>query len=70
MNVWALLKVSRKFWLAVVGVVQVILFVLIPDFPEEAWEAIWKLIGILIAAIAAEDIAKKIADGIRYSNGG
>ena len=31
---------SRKFWLAVVAVIQTVVFALIPDFPDEVWAAI------------------------------
>jgi hypothetical protein len=51
---------SRKFWLAVVGVVQVIVldgFGLDP----EIWQAIAGLIGVLIAGIALEDAGEKSA---------
>lgn len=68
MSVWLLLRRSRKFWIAIVAIIQTVLFSAIPDFPEEIWLAIDKLAGVLIAAIAAEDMAKMIAKGIRYSN--
>lgn len=54
----ALLR-SRKFWLAIVGVVQTIVFQYFPDFPKEVWISINALLGILIAAIAVEDAAEK-----------
>ena len=62
----SLLK-SRKFWLAVFAVAQTVLFNFIPDFPHEIWQAIDGLVAVLIAAIAAEDMAAKVGDGIRYS---
>ena len=55
----SLLK-SRKFWLAVVGVVQV----LVLDYlgvPEDIWQAIAALIGVVIAGIAIEDAGAKSA---------
>lgn len=56
----ALLR-SRKFWLAVIGVVQTVLFQFVPDFPKEVWQSINILLGVLIAAIAIEDAAEKSA---------
>ena len=51
---------SRKFWLAVVGIVQVLAL----DYfgvPEDIWQAIAALIGVLIAGIALEDAGEKSA---------
>ena len=49
---------SRKFWLAVFGVVQaVVLYYL--AVPESLWQATSALIMVLIAAIAGEDMAAK-----------
>lgn len=50
---------SRKFWLAMVGIAQTVLFNLIPDFPPEIWEAINVLLLVLIATYAWEDAAAK-----------
>lgn len=58
MDLHGLLK-SRKFWLAVVALVQTILFQFVPDFPKEVWISINGVIGVLILAIAGEDIAEK-----------
>lgn len=52
---------SRKFWLAVFGLIQTIVFHLWPAFPPEVWQAIDILVIVLIGAIAAEDVATKIA---------
>jgi hypothetical protein len=52
---------SRKFWIAVFGLVQTILFHLLPTFPPEIWQAIDTLAAVLIIAIAAEDVALKLA---------
>lgn len=52
---------SRKFWIAVFGLVQTILFHLLPTFPPAIWQAIDTLAGVLIIAIAAEDVALKLA---------
>ncbi|MBX7252197.1 MAG: hypothetical protein K1X50_09450 [Candidatus Promineofilum sp.] len=50
---------SRKFWLAVVAVVQTAVFTLVPGFPEALWQAINVILLFLIGAIAAEDVALK-----------
>ena len=51
---------SRKFWLAVVGVAQTVLFQFLPDFPAEVWQAINVLILAVIGGIALEDAADKL----------
>lgn len=56
-NVLRALLRSRKFWLAVFGVVQSVILALWPDFPPDVWKAIDALVVVLIAAIAAEDVA-------------
>ena len=58
----SLLK-SRKFWLAVFGVVQVIVLHYF-QVPDEIWQAIAGLVGVLIAGIAIEDAGEK-ASGIK-----
>jgi len=55
----ALLR-SRKFWLAVVAVIQTIIFTAVPTFPQDVWQAINELLVILIATIAIEDAAEKL----------
>jgi len=50
---------SRKFWLAVVALVQTILFQFVPQFPQEVWLSINGVLAVLIAAIAVEDAAEK-----------
>lgn len=55
----SLLK-SRKFWLAIFGVVQVLVFHYLA-VPDEIWQAIAALVAVLISAIAVEDAAKKRA---------
>ncbi len=50
---------SRKFWLAVFGVVQALVLHYL-SVPEEIWQSITALVMALIAAIAAEDVAYKI----------
>ena len=58
-NFASLLK-SRKFWLAVVGVVQVIVLDAFGVNPE-IWQAIAGLLAVLIAGIAVEDAGEKAA---------
>ena len=53
----SLLK-SRKFWLAVVGVVQAVVLHYLA-VPDEIWQSIMALIGVLITMIAVEDAAAK-----------
>ena len=55
----SLLK-SRKFWLAIFGVVQVLVFHFL-NVPDEIWQAIAALVAVLISAIAVEDAAEKRA---------
>ena len=55
----SLLK-SRKFWLAVVGVVQVVALNYF-GVPEDIWQSIAVLISVLIAGIAIEDAGEKSA---------
>ena len=50
---------SRKVLLAVVGIIQTIVFNLIPDFPPEAWKTINTLLLAVIGGIAVEDAAEK-----------
>ena len=58
MDVIRKLSYSRKFWLAMFGVIQaVVLFYL--DVPESLWQATTALIMVLIGAIAGEDMAEK-----------
>jgi len=51
---------SRKFWLAVVGIVQVLALDYL-GVPADIWQAIAGLIGVLIAGIALEDAGAKSA---------
>ena len=60
MNPLELLLRSRKFWLAVVAVAQTAVFALLPNFPDEVWQAINVNLLWLIGTIAAEDAASKI----------
>lgn len=49
---------SRKFWLAVFGIVQAVVFHYL-SVPEDVWQSIAALVAVLIASIAAEDVAAK-----------
>ena len=49
---------SRKFWLAVFGIVQALVLHFF-KVPEEVWQSIVVLVGVLIASIAVEDAAEK-----------
>ena len=60
MNVLKALLRSRKVWLAIIGMVQTIVFTLLPDFPTEVWQAINVLLLAVIAGIAVEDAAEKV----------
>lgn len=55
----SLLK-SRKFWLAVFGVVQAVVLSYF-NIPENIWQTIAALVGVLIAGIAVEDAGEKSA---------
>ena len=55
----SLLK-SRKFWLAIVGIVQILALDYL-GVPENIWQAIAALIGVVIAGIAIEDAGAKSA---------
>ena len=50
---------SRKFWLAVFGVVQALVFYFL-DIPDEIWQSIAALVMVLITTIAIEDAAAKL----------
>jgi hypothetical protein len=52
---------SRKFWLAVFGVVQAVVFHYFA-VPDDIWQTIAALIGVLIAGIAVEDAGAKIGN--------
>jgi len=54
------LLVSRKFWLAVFGIIQAVVLHYL-NVPEEIWQAISALVAVLIASIAIEDAAEKRA---------
>ncbi len=54
---------SRKFWIAVFGVVQTVVFHFMPDIDPSLWQAIDALVVVLITTIAVEDAAEKRAGG-------
>jgi hypothetical protein len=53
---------SRKFWLAVVAVIQSVILHFYNIDPV-IWQSIDALIGVLIASIAIEDAGAKIGAG-------
>ncbi|MHB0967797.1 MAG: hypothetical protein ACYC36_15210 [Bellilinea sp.] len=53
---------SRKFWLAVFGIVQAVILHYF-SVPEEIWQNIVILVGVLIASIAIEDAGAKAGGG-------
>jgi len=55
---------SRKFWFAVVGITQTVLFCFLPSFPEAVWQSVNMLLEVVIIAIAIEDAAKKFSTGV------
>jgi len=52
---------SRKFWLAMLALVQTVLFQFVPDFPATVWQSIDGVLIVLIASIAYEDGQEKSA---------
>jgi arginine exporter protein ArgO len=60
MNPFKRLLYSSKFWLAVLALVQTVIFQFVPDFPEAVWQAIDAVLAVVIASIAAEDFAAKL----------
>ena len=54
----SLLK-SRKFWLAVFGVIQVVVLNYF-DVPDPIWQSIAALVGVLIGSIALEDAGRNV----------
>jgi len=53
---------SRKFWLAVFGIVQAVVLHYFA-VPEEIWQSIAGLVMVLIASIAVEDAGAKMGGG-------
>ena len=50
---------SSKFWLAMLAMVQTILFQFVPSFPESVWLSIDVVLIVVIGTICAEDVATK-----------
>lgn len=51
---------SRKFWLAVFGVIQSIVLHYL-QIPDEIWQSIAGLVAVLIASIAIEDAGRNVS---------
>ena len=51
---------NAKFWLAVAGVVQSILFYFFTSVPESIWLSIDVLIGVVIASLTADQIVAAV----------
>ena len=49
---------SRKFWLAVFGVIQAVVLNYFA-VPESVWQAIAAMVAVLIGSIALEDAGEK-----------
>lgn len=49
---------SRKFWLAVFAIVQSLVLHYL-DVPQDVWQTIAALVGVVIAGIAIEDAGEK-----------
>lgn len=62
-NVILQLAGSRKFWLALFGLVQTIVFALNPNFPPQIWQAIDAFVLVLIATIFGQNVAGILKNG-------
>jgi hypothetical protein len=62
------LMTSRRFWLAVFGIVQSLIFVYVPNFPRDVWIAIDGLVAVMIVALTVDDKAATEA-GVHYLTG-
>ena len=51
---------SRKFWLAVFGIVQAVVAHYL-NIPDDIWQSIVALVIVLIGSIAVEDAALKVS---------
>ena len=56
------LLTSRKFWLAIFGVVQAVVLHYL-NVPDELWQSIAGLVAVLIGSIAIEDAGAKAGGG-------
>ena len=50
---------SRKFWLSVFGIVQVVVLHYF-NVPDEIWQSIAALVAVLIGSIALEDAGRNV----------
>lgn len=57
---------SRKFWLAVFGCAQAVILHYV-NVPDEIWQTIAILVGVVIAGIAVEDHGTKSGGEIFYN---
>lgn len=55
---------KASFWLAVVGVLQSLLFYYVTDVPQSIWIAIDALIGVVIASLTVNDAVTRISDSL------
>jgi hypothetical protein len=55
---------SRKFWLAVFGIVQALVLHYL-SVPDDIWQAIAGLVAVLIASIAVEDAGSNIGSNMQ-----
>lgn len=51
---------SRRFWVAVLGLVFALLSTFVPQFPPAVWQAILGLAGVLMALYTVDDTASAI----------
>jgi hypothetical protein len=58
-NALKALAKSRKVLLALLGVVNSVLYFFVPDFPKEIWQSVNIFLGLVIAGITIEDAALK-----------
>ena len=58
---------SRKVLLAIIGIIQTIVFTLIPEFPPDVWKTINTLLLAVIGGIAIEDAAEKFGSKTKPS---
>lgn len=59
---------SRKFWLAVLALLQTVVFLLRPSFPPELWAAVNEVLIVLIVSVTVENVATFVAAGIGKDN--
>jgi len=49
---------SAKFWVAIFGLAQTILFQFVPDFPPAIWQAIDALVIVVVGTLVVDDVHK------------